>query len=125
MSKKEIVTKEVHAPFGNYSAAIQKGNMLFISGFGPFDANQKLVGDGDIEAQTHLTMQNIKKTAEAAGFSMTDIVRSTVYLADIKHWAIFNEIYGQYFQPPYPARCVVECKLNGFLVEIECTAIKD
>lgn len=125
MSKIEIKSSEVHAPFGNYSVAVQKGNMLFISGMGPFDADQMLVGKDDIKAQTHQTMQNIKVTAEAAGFTMADIVRSTVYLSDIAHWAPFNEIYGQYFKSPYPARCVVECKLNGFLVEIECTAISD
>ena len=125
MSKIEIKTDQVHAPFGFYSAAVQKGNMLFISGFGPFDANQKLVGEGDFEAQAYCTMDNIKKTAEAAGFKMDDIMRSTVYLADIAHWSTFNKIYGEYFTAPYPARCVVECNLNGFLIEIECTAIKD
>jgi len=125
MSKTEIKSDRVHAPFGNYSVAVVKGNMLFISGMGPFDADQKLVGDGDIEAQTHQTMQNIRMTAEEAGFSMNDIVRSTVYLGDIAHWTVFNKIYGEYFDAPYPARCVVECKLNGFLIEIECTAIKD
>lgn len=125
MAKQAITCPDVHAPFGNYSVAVTKGNMLFISGMGPFDANQKLVGENDIEAQVHQTMENIRITAEAAGFSINDIVRSTVYLADISHWSTFNRIYGEYFEAPYPARCVVECKLNGFLIEIECTAIKD
>lgn len=125
MSKIEIKTPDAHAPFGYYSAAVQKGNMLFLSGFGPFDKNQKLVGEGDFDAQARLTMENIRIVTEAAGFTMDDIMRSTVYLADIKHWARFNEIYGEYFNAPYPARCVVECNLNGFLIEIECTAIRD
>lgn len=124
MSKIEVKTAEVHAPFGNYSAAVIKDNMLFISGFGPFDAQQRLVGEGDFEVQVRQTMENIRITARAAGFKMDDIVRSTVYLDAIADWAKFNEIYGEYFTPPYPARCVVECKLNGFMIEIECTAVK-
>lgn len=124
MEKSEVRTSRVHAPFGNYSVAVKKGNMLFVSGMGPFDADQKLVGDGDIEKQVRQTMENIRLTVEDAGFSMEDIMRSTVYLADISHWSTFNRVYGEYLQPPYPARCVVECKLNGFLIEIECTAVK-
>ena len=124
MSKIEIKTPDAHAPFGNYSAAVVKDNMLFLSGFGPFDAQQRLVGEGDFEAQVRQTMENIRIVTEAAGFKMDDIVRSTVYVADISQWGRFNEIYGEYFTPPYPARCVVQCQLNGFLIEIECTAVK-
>ena len=125
MSKQAMAFDNVQAPFGNYSVAVKKGNMLFISGMGPFDANQQLVGDGDIEVQTHETMKNIQMVLEQSGFSMDDVVRSTVYLSDIGNWAKFNAIYGQYFRAPFPARCVVECKLNGFMIEIECTAMKD
>jgi 2-iminobutanoate/2-iminopropanoate deaminase len=124
MTKKAVDSPNVHPRFGNYSVAIEKGNMLFISGMGPFDVNQKLVGKDDIKAQTHQTLQNIRQQAEDAGYSMDDIVRSTVYLNNIGDWAAFNEVYGEYFKQPWPARCVVGCQLNGFLVEIECTAIK-
>lgn len=125
MSKQQIRSDKVHVPFGNYSTAVSKGNMLFISGMGPFDREKKLVGDGDIVAQTHQTMQNIRQVLEECGLSTSHVVRSTVYLANIADWGKFNETYGQYFEPPYPARCVVECRLNGFLVEIECTAMRD
>jgi len=56
---------------------------------------------------------------------MDDVVRSTVYLSDIGHWGLFNETYGHHFTQPFPARTVVACQLNGFLVEIECTAVRE
>ncbi|MCD9026246.1 RidA family protein [Cohnella silvisoli] len=124
MTKQAIESSHVAKPFGAYSTAVLKGDMLFLSGHGPFDENQQLIGKDDFAIQTHKTMQNIRYVLEDNGFHMDDIVRSTVYLSDISHWVTFNEIYGQYFNPPYPTRCVVECKLNGFMVEIECTAIK-
>ncbi len=124
VSKTELNSSRVHSAFGNYSSAILKGKMLFLAGFGPFDADKQLVGQ-DIVEQTHQTMVNIHNLLEDNGFQMNDIVRSTVYLSDIVHWGSFNEIYGQYFTAPYPARTVVACQLNGFLVEVECTAIKD
>jgi 2-iminobutanoate/2-iminopropanoate deaminase len=124
MTKVTISSPRVHPVFGNYSSAILKKDTLYLAGFGPFDVNQQLVGQ-DIVEQTHKTMQNIRDLLEDSGFTMDDIVRSTVYLGTIKHWEPFNEVYGQYFTGSYPARTVVACQLNGFLVEIECTAVKD
>jgi len=125
MAPKQAVDSPRTAPaFGNYSTAILKDNMLFMAGQGPFDVNQQLVGKDDIEAQTRQTMQNIRDILEDNGFTMDDLVRSTVYLSDIANWSKFNEIYGQYLTAPYPARTVVACQLNGFMVEIECTAIR-
>lgn len=122
-TKKEVVSAAVHAPFGHYSAAVLKGDTMYLSGFGPFDAQQRLVGN-DIREQTHQTMRNIVNLLEENGFQPDDIVRSTVFLSDIADWAAFNEVYGQYLTAPFPARTVVACQLNGFLVEVECTAVK-
>ena len=124
MSKKEIESTRVAGAFGHYSLAVRKGNLLFLSGQGPFDANKQLVGKDDIIAQTRKTMDNIRIVLEDAGFEMDHIVRCSVYLSDISNWAAFNEVYGTYFNAPYPARTVVACQLNGFMVEIECTAIR-
>ncbi|GGD98395.1 RidA family protein [Paenibacillus nasutitermitis] len=124
MTKQQLASSLVHPVFGNYSSAILKGNTLYLAGFGPFDVNQQLVGE-NITDQTHQTMQNIRNLLEDNGFTMDDLVRSTVYLSDISHWAQFNEVYGQYVTEPYPARTVVACQLNGFLVEVECTAVRD
>jgi len=125
MTKIAVDSPHVAKPFGYYSTAVVKNNMIFLSGQGPFDENQRLVGEGDFAAQVRKTMDNIRHILEDNGFKMDDIVRSTVYLNDISNWSTFNEIYGEYFTPPYPARCVVACQLNGFMIEIECTAIKD
>ncbi|WP_135546688.1 RidA family protein [Paenibacillus cymbidii] len=124
MTKIAIDAPYVAKAFGYYSTAVRKGNMMFLSGHGPFDENQQLVGEGDFAAQAEKTMQNIRHVLEHNDFCMDDIVRSTVYLSDIANWAAFNDIYGAYFTAPYPARCVVACQLNGFMIEIECTAIK-
>ena len=124
MTKIAVGSDKMHSPFGNYSTAILKGNMMFLSGCGPFDVDKQLVGKDDIVAQTHQTMKNLRALLEDNGFSMDDVVRSTVYLSDIELWGKFNETYGQHFQEPYPARTVVACQLNGFMVEIECTAVK-
>lgn len=124
MTRRALSSSRVHPVFGNYSSAILKKNTLYLAGFGPFDVNQQLVGE-DIIEQTHQTMRNIRNLLEDNGFGMGDIVRSTVYLSTIAHWEQFNEVYGQYFEAPYPARTVVACELNGFLVEVECTAVKD
>ncbi|GBG09235.1 MULTISPECIES: RidA family protein [Paenibacillus] len=124
MSKQMISSPRVHPVFGHYSSAVLKQNTMYLAGFGPFDVNQQLVGETIVE-QTHQTMQNIRNLLEDNGFGMSDIVRATVYLSSISDWAAFNEVFGQYFDGDYPARTVVACELNGFLVEVECTAIKD
>lgn len=123
MLKRAVQSSQTPRPFGCYSTAIQSGDMLFLAGQGPFDENQQLVGD-DIAQQTHRTLQNIRNVLEENGYTMDDIVRATVFLSDISNWGAFNEVYERYFTPPFPARTVVGCQLNGFLVEIECTAVR-
>lgn len=125
MNKRALHSKSIPAGFGHYSPAILKGNMCFLAGQGPFDKDQQLVGKDEIVEQTHQTMRNIRYLLNDNGFEMDDIVRSTVFLSDIANWGKFNEIYGTYFTSPYPARTVVGCQLNGFMVEIECTAIRN
>jgi 2-iminobutanoate/2-iminopropanoate deaminase len=125
MTKKAVGSDRMHTPFGNYSNAILKDKTLYCAGVGPFDVNKQLVGKDDVVAQTEETLKNLRALLEDNGFVMDDVVRSTVYLSDIAHWGLFNETYGKYFTGPYPARTVVACQLNGFLVEIECTAVRD
>lgn len=124
MKKQQLTSAGVHGPFGSYSSAIRKGDTMYLAGFGPFDIDKNLAGN-NITEQTHQTMRNIQYFLEDNGFHMDEVVRATVYLQDIADWAVFNEIFGQYFSSPYPARTVVSCQLNGFLVEVECTAVKD
>ncbi len=119
-----VSSDRVPAVFGPYSSAVVAGDMMFISGNAGYDKNQKLVGEGDVKAQTRQALENIRSILEDNGFRMDDIVRSTVYLSDIALWGDFNEAYQEFFQKPYPARTCVGCQLNGFLVEIECTAVR-
>jgi 2-iminobutanoate/2-iminopropanoate deaminase len=122
--KKQALSTRVHAPFGPYSVAIEKKGMLFLSGQGPFDPDQNLIGE-TIEQQTVQTMENIKSILVENNYHMDDVVKVTVYLQDIKMWGAFNVIYKTYFSDPMPARTAVSCQLNGFLVEIEAIAVKD
>lgn len=119
-----VSSDRVPAVFGPYSSAVVAGDMMFISGNAGYDKNQKLVGEGDVKAQTRQALENIRSILEDNGFRMDDIVRSTVYLSNIALWGDFNEAYREFFQKPYPARTCVGCQLNGFLVEIECTAVR-
>lgn len=119
-----VSSDRVPAVFGPYSSAVVAGDLMFISGNAGYDKNQKLVGEGDVKAQTRQALENIRSILEDNGFQMDDIVRSTVYLSDIALWGDFNEAYQEFFQKPYPARTCVGCQLNGFLVEIECTAVR-
>lgn len=124
MGKKAVTSDRLPGVFGNYSSAVVVGDMMFLAGHGPYDAEQNLVGEGDVRAQTRKALDNIRILLTENGFDMDDVVRATVYLQNIEDWSAFNEAFGEFFNPPYPARCVVGCQLNGFLVEIECTAVR-
>ena len=93
---------------GPYSQAIRAGQLLFLSGQVPLDpATDQLVG-GDIAAQTRRVMENLGAVLSAAGLSFADVVRTTIFLADINDFAAVNEVYGGYFSAPAPARATVQ-----------------
>jgi len=93
---------------GPYSQAIRAGQLLFLSGQVPLDpATGQLVG-GDIAAQTRRVMDNLGAVLNAAGLSFADVVRTTIFLADINDFAAVNEVYGSYFSAPAPARATVQ-----------------
>lgn len=122
--KRGITSDRIPPVFGPYSSAVVVDDQIFISGNAGFDKDQKLVGEGDVKAQTRQALENIRMLLEDNGFCLDDIVRSTVYLSDISLWNDFNEAYAPFFREPYPARTCVGCQLNGFLVELECTAVR-
>ena len=93
---------------GPYSQAIRAGSLLFVSGQIPLDPETGAMVDGDIAAQTHRVFANLKAILEAAGASFDQVVRTTVYLADMNDFATVNEIYGTYFSSPAPARATVQ-----------------
>ena len=93
---------------GPYSQAIRTGQLLFLSGQVPIDPTTGQMIEGDIAAQTRRVFANLAAVLEAGGRSFADVVRTTVFLADMNDFAAMNEVYGQYFKEPYPARATVQ-----------------
>jgi 2-iminobutanoate/2-iminopropanoate deaminase len=93
---------------GPYSQAVRAGQLLFVSGQVPLDPATGQMVDGDIAAQTRRVFDNLGAVLEAGGRSFADVVRTTVFLADMNDFAAVNEVYGTYFTEPYPARATVQ-----------------
>jgi 2-iminobutanoate/2-iminopropanoate deaminase len=93
---------------GPYSQAIRAGSLLFLSGQIPIDPATGQMVDGDIAQQTHRVFKNLEAILTAAGASFDNVVRTTVYLADMSEFAAMNEVYGTYFSSPAPARATVQ-----------------
>ncbi len=125
MAKQSIVPEGLAAPIAPYSWATKVNNLIFVAGQAALDPAGNLVGEGDIRAQTVQTLENIKLTLEAAGATMTDVVKTTIYLTDIANYAGMNEVYRRYFPADPPARATLLTGLvvEGLLVEIEAIAV--
>ena len=124
--KKVIATTKAPAAIGPYNQAIQVGNMLFASGQLGLDPATGNFPEGGVKAQTIQSFQNVKAILEAAGFSITDVVKTTVFLADMADFAAMNEIYASQFEGDFPARSAVAVKTlpKNALVEVEVIAVK-
>ena len=124
MGRKEAITSPTAAPaIGPYSPAVRAGNLLFISGQIPLDPATGQLIDGDIRAQTTRVLDNLRELLVAAGADTSDVVRTTIFLADLGDFATVNEIYATYFQQPYPARATVQVARLPRDVRIEIDAI--
>ena len=121
-----INTKEAPQPIGPYNQAIAAGGFLFISGQIAIDPNTGELNLADIETETHLVMKNLNAILAEAGLDFGHIVKTTIFLSDMKSFAQVNEIYGSYFTGDYPARETVEvCVLpKNVNVEISAIAVK-
>lgn len=121
-----IHTNNAPAAIGPYSQAIAAGNTIYVSGQLPIDPATGTFAGSDIAAQTHQSLKNLKSILNAAGADMCDVVKTTVFLANIADFAAMNEVYAEYFTAPYPARAAFEvaCLPKNALVEIECVAVK-
>src|SRR5712671_551453 len=93
---------------GPYSQAVRAGQLLFVSGQVPLDPATGQIVEGDIAAQTRRVFDNLGAVLKAGGCSFADVVRTTVFLADMNDFAAVNEVYGQHFAEPYPARATVQ-----------------
>lgn len=124
--KKIIVTPEAPAAIGPYSQAIQAGNLLFVSGQLGLDPATGTWVEGGVREQTVQAFKNVSAILSAAGYAMQDIVKTTVFLADMADFATVNEVYAARFDGDFPARSAVAVRTlpkNG-LVEIEVVAAK-
>ena len=121
---KVISTKKAPAAIGPYSQAIQVGNLVYTSGQIPIDPSTGAFAEGGIKEQTRQSLTNVKAILEEAGLSMSNVVKTTVFMADMGDFAEMNAVYAEFFSEPYPARSAVAVKTlpKGALVEIEVVA---
>ncbi|MBP5772305.1 MAG: RidA family protein [Bacteroidaceae bacterium] len=123
--KRVIRTTKAPAAIGPYSQAIQVGNLVYTSGQIPIDPATGVFVQGGIKEQTRQSLNNVKAILEeAGGLTMDNVVKTTVFLADMNDFADMNAVYAEFFSEPYPARSAVAVKTlpKGALVEIEVVA---
>ncbi|MGO1069820.1 RidA family protein [Lysobacter sp. CA199] len=108
-----------------FSEAVRSGDVLFLSGqIGTVPGKNNALAEGGIQGETEQTLSNIRAVLERHGASMRDVVKCTVFLADIKDWPAFNEVYRKHFSAPFPARSALAASglALGAKVEVECIA---
>jgi 2-iminobutanoate/2-iminopropanoate deaminase len=125
-SKKEIVsTEKAPKAIGPYSAGVKIGNFVFTAGQVGIDPNTGEMVTGGVEAETRQALMNISEILKAAGASLIDVVKTTVFLQNMDDFGVMNVIYGEFFQDQYPARSTIQVAklpLNA-AIEIEAIAI--
>lgn len=122
--KKVISTSKAPAAIGPYSQAIQVGNLVFASGQIPIDPATGSFVEGGVKEQARQSLTNVKAILEEAGLTLDNVVKTTVFLADMNDFADVNVVYAEFFAEPYPARSAVAVKTlpKGALLEIEVIA---
>jgi reactive intermediate/imine deaminase len=122
MSRHSIHTDRAPQAIGTYSQAVRAGDTVYLSGQVPFDPATMQLVTGDIEVQTRRVFENLKAVAEAAGGSLGQAVKLTIFLTDLASFAKVNEVMASYFAKPYPARSTIGVASlpRGAQVEIEC-----
>ena len=121
MAKEIIHTDKAPAAIGAYSQAVKAGNTVYLSGQIPLDPATMAVVEGGFEAETRQVFTNLKAVCEAAGGSLSDIVKLNAYLTDLSNFATFNKVMAEFMAEPYPARAAVGVASlpRGVLVEAE------
>lgn len=121
---KAIHTDNAPKAIGPYSQAIKAGNMIFCSGQIPINPATGEFVEGGIKEQTRQALTNAQNILKEAGLSLANVVKTTVFLADMSYFADMNEVYAKFFSQPYPARSAVAVKTlpKNALVEVECIA---
>jgi len=125
---KPINTPNAPAAIGPYSQAIDSGyGLVFVSGQLPIDPATGAFPEGGVAQQTRQSILNAQAILKEAGLELSNVVKTTVFLADMGDFGAMNEVYGQFFTQPFPARSAVAVKTlpKGALVEIECIASRN
>jgi len=107
MTKEIIQTDNAPQAIGTYSQAVKIDRTVYLSGQIPLVPETMVLVDGEIDAQITQVFENLQAVAIAAGGDLSDVVKLNVFLTDLTHFPIVNEIMGRYFQPPYPARAAI------------------
>lgn len=122
-NKKAIHSDHAPAAIGTYSQAVQAGNLVFLSGQIPLLPDTMEVVDGDFETRARQVFKNLQAIAAAAGGSLDDVVKVTVYLTDLSNFATVNKVMESFFEQPYPARAAVGVASLPKGVDVEADAI--
>jgi reactive intermediate/imine deaminase len=123
MNRRRIHTDDAPKAIGTYSQAVQTGETVYLSGQVPLDPATMKVVDGPIEQQIERVFKNLAAVAEAAGGSMANIAKLTVYLTDLGHFSHVNEVMARFFEEPYPARAAIGVASLPLGVPVEIDAI--
>ncbi len=122
--KRAIETHSSPAAIGPYSQAIGDGDWLFCSGQIGIEPSSGRLVDGGVEAETRRALENLRGVLDAGGLGFQDVVKTTLFMTDLRNFELVNRIYGEHFGPPYPARSTVQVAAlpRGAQVEIEAIA---
>lgn len=125
MTRKTIQTDRAPQAIGTYSQAVRTGNTVYMSGQIPLVPDTMELVGGDMDAQIRRVFDNLAAVAEAAGGSLADVVKVNVYLPDLGHFALVNEIMAEYFREPYPARAAVGVAALPKGAQVEMDAVME
>ena len=125
MTREIIQTDRAPQAIGTYSQAVRSGNTVYMSGQIPLIPESMELVDGDMETQIRRVFDNLSAVAEAAGGSLADVVKLNVFLPDLGHFAIVNEVMAGYFKPPYPARAAVGVAALPKGAQVEMDAVME
>ncbi len=125
MDFETIQTDRAPAAIGTYSQAVRAGDTVYVSGQIPLVPETGEIVEGDVEAQIRRTFDNLRAVVEAAGASLAQVVKLTIYLTDLSHFPKVNEVMAEYFKPPYPARAAlgVAALPKGVGVEMDAVVV--
>jgi reactive intermediate/imine deaminase len=125
MTRRTIATPDAPAAIGTYSQAVAAGGAVWLSGQIPLDPATMALVEGDIEAEVRQVFRNLAAVAEAAGATLADTVRFTVFLTDLGDFAVVNRVMEEVLQPPYPARVTVQVSAlpKGARVEVDAILV--